>query len=383
MRSATHPIAWLVLAAACTSPAASPAPPSGAGPTPAPTATATTAPAPPATAPSSTSADRYGLVVRSTARSETDPRPLAELGGEASSAAVSPDGRRVALWEPVVTEGSGRVLWVMEGSAPDRARVVLTLPPGERAATSTGGGVVWSSDGMALLIGVISTGAVSQPGAPPGIPSHIVPYAAIRSVDPATGDVRELARRERSFPLRPVAWDRARGIAAAVGVGPNGSASGYVIAAAGRPAVVADCCASGAAYRVVASRDAARVLAVADRSPSSLHIWPTADPTQLTAMDAAPGERIEKALWRDDRAVVVLLSGDAPGAQRLELWRLDGSRRVLLRDARDLWGVRFDGSAAILEGRAVDLDTGTVTAIPGSFAPRGVAFAQVVSFALR
>jgi hypothetical protein len=86
-------------------------------------------------------------------------------------------------------------------------------------------------------------------------------------------------------------------------------------------------------------------------------------------MDAASGERVDRAIWRNAREIVVLTGGDAPGAMRLEVWSLDGRRRVVLLGARDLSGIRADGTAAIVDREAIDLDTGVRSPIPGVTGP--------------
>ncbi len=82
-------------------------------------------------------------------------------------------------------------------------------------------------------------------------------------------------------------------------------------------------------------------------------------------MDAASGERVDRAIWRNAREIVVLTGGDAPGAMRLEVWSLDGRRRFVLLGAQDLSGIGTDGTAAVVDGEVIDLDTGARWPIPG------------------
>jgi hypothetical protein len=100
-------------------------------------------------------------------------------------------------------------------------------------------------------------------------------------------------------------------------------------------------------------------------------------------LEAAPDEHVETALWRNSREIVVLIAGDSPSAHRLEVWNIDGGRRVVLGGAQDLAGVRPDGTAAILSGQVVDLETGAASPIPGSLGSHSVVFARAVSFLLR
>ena len=304
-------------------------------------------------------ADRYGLVIGATLRSEGDPRRIAELAAIPVNGAVSPDGRRLAYWEALPGGGEARVLRLFDIAAPAQERVLVTLPATETANVTTGGGVAWSSDGSGLLIGVRSAAYVSG-GVPVGAERPV--YTALRDIDVASGAVRELARLMASLPLRPVAWDRRSRVAAAVGIGDGGYTGTYVVARDGaEPTTSPICCNIAPA---VGAPDATRALAVSFE-PRALLVWPLADAAQRTTMDAAAGERIDRAIWRNAREIVVLIGGDAPGATRLEVWSLDGRRRVVLTGARDLSAIRADGTAAIVSGEVVDLDTGTRWPIPG------------------
>lgn len=356
----------VLVSVACT---ATPAPsPSSApaGPTvvPAVTSTATAAPTPTQAAPSpavekAPGADRYGLVLGRTVRSEGDPRKVAELAGDAACGAVSPEGSRLAYWDVLCGGGEARVLRLFDLGATVPDRILLTLPETETAAVSTGGGVVWSSDGASVLIGV--TSREYDRNIPVGAARAL--YAALREVNVGTGAVRELARVERSMPLRPVALESSSRTVAAVGIGGGGYTGSYVVAREGSaPTTTPMCCNIAPA---IGAPDASRVLAVS-LEPRALFIWPLSDPGRRTTIDAAAGERIDRALWRNAREVVVLVGGDASPAPRLEVWSIDGSRRVVLRGVRDLAGVRADGSAAIADGRIVDLESGRTWAIPGA-----------------
>jgi len=329
------------------------------------TPTASPSPAPPSLVVTPTSvstprdADRYGLVIGTTVRSEGDPRQIAELAATPFNGAVSPDGRRLAYWEASQGGGRARVLRLFDTAALAQERILLTLPATETANVSTGGGVVWSSDGSGLLIGVSSIEPVSS-AVPVGADRPV--YTALRDVDIASGAVREVARLMASLPLRPVAWERRSHVAAAVGIGDGGYTGSYVLAREGvTPTAMPMCCNIAPA---LGAPDASRALAVS-LEPRALFIWPIADPDQRTTMDAASGERVDRAIWRNAREIVVLTGGDAPGAMRLEVWSLDGRRRVVLLGARDLSGIRADGTAAIVDGEVIDLGAGVRSPIPG------------------
>lgn len=332
---------------------------------------------PPASSPSSPQRfDRYGLIVGSQIRSESDPQPIATVDLSAGSAAVSPDGRRVAYWQVLPGGGQARVLWVFDGATVSRPRMLLTLPTTETAAVSTGGGVVWSNDGAALLIGVNSVGF--ETGLP--VDAGRFDYAALREVDVRSGSVREIARIAKSLPLRPVAFDGTRRVAGAVEIGGGGFTAGYVVArddgTVTRTAIGTDIAPA------LGSADATQVLALRVR-PAGVLVWSLGAPDARMVLDSAPDEHVETALWRNAREIVVLISGDAPAAHRLEVWTVGGGRRVVLPLADDLAAVRPDGTAAILDGRVVDLDSGAAAAVPGSLGAHGAVFARVVSFILR
>ena len=349
----------LVIATSCTStPTVSPSP---AFPSLALTSTAasTSVAATPTAVLTPPGADRYGLVIGASVRSEGDPRRVAELAAVPSSGAVSPDGKRLAYWEALPGGGEARVLRLFDIATPAQERILATLPASETADVSTGGGVTWSSDGSGLLIGVRSVAYVST-AVPVGAERPV--YSALRDVDVASGAVHEVARLLASLPLRPVAWDRRSRVGAAVGIGDGGYTGTYVVARDGaQPTTTPMCCNIAPA---LGAPDATRALAVSSE-PKALFIWPLADPDQRTTMGAAAGERIDRAIWRNAHEIVVLIGGDAPSSSRLEVWSLDGPRRVVLMGARELAAIRADGSAAIVSGEVVDLDTGARWPIPG------------------
>ena len=96
-------------------------------------------------------------------------------------------------------------------------------------------------------------------------------------------------------------------------------------------------------------------------------MWPLAEPAQRITLEAVGDERVVAALWRDAREIVVSLSPNASArdADRLEVWPLEGPRRVVLRGQHRLDAVRPDGTAAITSRGVVDLATGATAPIPG------------------
>lgn len=326
-------------------------------PTPGTTAsTASSAATPSPSAPPAVLSDRFGLLDGSHVVRETDRSALATLD-DVTDAVVSPDGRSLAYWQG--TPGYARTLGVFE-TATLRARTVLTLPEAERAVA-----IAWATDGSGLLVGVTSRDVV--PGGPVEAPYL---YVTLREVDVATGAVREIVRHERTtLWYAPIIWDRARRVAAAVEAGPGGFAIAYVLFRDGEEAVRTALPATTLPRLVEASPDGTRVLMsgfFADQ-PHSLFVWDVATPASPTALPLGPSEFIVRALWRSRDEVVVSLraSQNTLNGDRLEVWRLDGSRRVVYRGEHRLSSVRVDGSAAILSEGIVDLESGAFVPITG------------------
>lgn len=88
--------------------------------------------------------------------------------------------------------------------------------------------------------------------------------------------------------------------------------------------------------------------------------------TQVTTLGAAGDEHVAAAMWWNAREIVVSLSrtSGARDGERLEVWPLEGPRRVLLRAQHRLEAVLPDGTAAITNRSVVDLATGELEAIP-------------------
>lgn len=335
-------------------------------PTTAPTTSAPTAPASPTATPQSPSAAplsaRYGVIIDGQPpylRSETDPQRIGQLSGDRFIGAVSPDGRKIAYWQH--SNDGARALWVLDPSAGAQPRMLLTLPSAEIASTSTFGGVVWSTDATGLLIAVNSADVVQGP---PDAPYR---HAALREVDGRTASVREIARKERSFAFFPVAWDRDRGVAAAVESAPGGFASGYVTVRGDGSMQETRLPPGTTLPRLVrAAPDASRVLMLLWEDPVAISVWPLTDPTQRVTLPPQAGERVVAAMWRDAREIVVSVgrTADASQAERLEVWTLDGQRRVVLSAKHRLDAVRPDGTAAITSAGVVDLATGASAKMP-------------------
>lgn len=311
--------------------------------------------------------DRYGLIIGRELRGETSPQSIGMLTTESFRGAVSPDGRRIAYWEILSAHAGARVLRLTDPSAKDGGRVVLTLPESEAASIAYGSGVAWSSDGTGLLLAVHALYVATPP--PPGTPP-LAPAldTALRQVDLASGAVREIASANGGFPVQPLGWDRSRGVAAAIEIGPGGYATSYIVvreAASLSPTRVPLDQVEVPAFLIRAAPDGSRVFAVGRFPRPAVHVWPLAAPERRTTLPLGLGDRVSAAMWRNASEIVVALeTADADSAARIELWPLDGPPRVLVRGLRGLDAIRPDGTGAIVAGHVVDLRTGTTGRIP-------------------
>lgn len=323
--------------------------------------------------PSSVISDRYGLILDRrppTLISETQAAQITQLRGDLFRGAVSPDGRKIAYWE-TYSAPTARTLWLLETSSPTQARALLTLPDTETATVSTGNAVVWSSDGSGLLIAVnsLELAAVSDlPDAPRPDPSRR--YSTLRQFDIAGGSVHEIVRDQGTASwFSPVAWDRARGISTAAVVVPGGFARGYVVLHEGGASEGGRLPTQTLTLQgyVRSAPDASAVTMRGFPENRELYVWLIAQPSQVRSFKAAADEYVIAALWRNPREIVVSLSrtSTSESGDRLEIWSLDGSRRVLLAAPHRLAAVRPDGTAAITDRGAVDLESGAVQEISG------------------
>jgi hypothetical protein len=158
-------------------------------------------------------------------------------------------------------------------------RVLLTL-----AADETGGEILWSSDGSALLIWV--TGSKNP---------------SLREVGLADSVVRtfaELAPLPTGMFWHLVGYDRAAGIVGAAETGDGGFMAAYLVIR-GAPRVAVSRMPSTPLLAFVArvSPDGSRVLAI-DREGQSVRIWPLSDYGQGFDVPAGNGRRIWSAFWR-------------------------------------------------------------------------------------
>jgi hypothetical protein len=195
---------------------------------PSPTATPTASPSPAATAtpatpsPSATPSgpiynDDFGFIVApgdvlvARIRKESSDTTIGEL--RAQNAAVSPDGRQIAYWTLAVGAAELRILTAGTGAE----LTVLTLSADQR-----GGGIVWSSDGAALLYSTESGGFGVSGGANRAtLGIHELAASGIhgRTIDTQTAT---------GLLYQPIGWDRSTNLAAAALTGEGGVMITYV-----------------------------------------------------------------------------------------------------------------------------------------------------------
>jgi Tol biopolymer transport system component len=323
--------------------------------------------------PAVSASDRYGLIVPfggPIVRSEEDPTPIARLydeplhRGQAElpvTSAVSPDGRRVAYW-----------IW---GSSPpglgSLALTTLALFDGNtgttrellRLANEAGSGVVWSTDGTGLLVGVLQDTTGSASGAT---------LARLRTFDLATGKTEDVgpaistrgasggpfipggspsARADPgSVAFRPLLWDRrADRVAGAMASGNPNYTTGLIVMDRGAAREV-PLDGQFLTTSIVVSPDGTTAAGARTRD-FALVAWPLADYAARTEIVPTSGERILSLWWRPrtDQLYFIRdnsLTGDTVNKwSRLEVWRpwRDAPRIVDPLTVGIMF--RFDGSA--------------------------------------
>jgi hypothetical protein len=304
----------------------------------------------------------HGMLTRSPAaiRTEADPTALNKTPNwnEGAAAAVSPDGKRVAILRSGET-GQGIISFTT--AKPDDITYVMDMAgTGELIV----GPPVWASDNSdSLLVGIVKPGAQSGIEPPPA-------YAALRSVDAKTHSVTELVRTTNNFVLLPVVWHPGGVAAAAYETGPGGFAINYVVVR-GQQITRTPFGGDVVGATVTANQDGTRVLAIDGRDGGTVRWWTFDRFAQQTELKPPAGEGVFRAQWRSGRdEIVVGIGQNGPtstprsvSAARLEVWGSQSGRRVV-RDTGGLAFVRVDGTAALaFDYRLVDLTTGATTPV--------------------
>ena len=327
--------------------------------------TATTAPASATTpsSPTSTSsptdaalpgADRFAVIVQKGCappgtppfvRREDRNEVIAPLGNGylcQLNGAVSPDGRRLAYWH-FESSGSSEIALYESGASKTLVRL------GEEFLENA----VWSTDGTGLLF-------VAKKGGVQGVAPE---YAALRTLDVATGVIQELTRVSGRY-LTALAWDRPRRVTAAAETPASGGPGAYLVITEAKAVTRNELPAN--TVLMSASTDATYVMALSQKD-FAIRYWPLASFNDQKTLNAAPGFGAGVAAWRPGTPELAVVVSSGPGAQSLELWSLDGSRRRLTDYTGQGGGLFFrpDGSALFFGGgAAVDVATGRVAQFP-------------------
>ncbi|HEV8654270.1 MAG TPA: hypothetical protein VGR85_01995 [Candidatus Limnocylindria bacterium] len=303
-------------------------------------------------------ADRYGIIVASggpVVRREDDATQIARLydepihrGGSELGVlhGVSPDGRRVAYWiwgasPPGLGSLTLTKLALFDANS-GTTRELLSLPD------AAGSGVVWSTDGSGLLVGVgWNSGAASANG--PNL-------ARLRTIDLATGKADDVgpaidSGASGNATLRPLLWDRAadRIVALAAAGNANYATSIVVIDHGNAQSYVLD--GHFLNYSIGISSDG-KTLAGARTRDFALVAWPVADYAARTEIVPKPGERILSLWWRPRSDQLYFahdngLTADPAQWSRLEVWRPGVDSPRVVDPSPSVMGIlfRFDGSA--------------------------------------
>jgi hypothetical protein len=269
---------------------------------------------------------------------------------------VSPDGRRAAYF--ATGESGPQGLYLLDGSRPSEQRRLISIP-GEISYSRP----VWSADGT----GVVFT--VADEGATQGVRAK---YAALRTLDIASGAVSEVARVEGGDSYGVVGWDRAGGTLAYVQQAHGEPAKTYIArTASGVRAWTIE-----RPYAMSVSPDAREVAAVECTSSTACSVvtWKLGDFGTKTQRQLGSGLSVSVVGWRAASSELVLVLGgsDATSAKRVAVLSFTTGA---LRDVYQLGTrlpsavfLRADGAAIIVtladEIVVVDLASGKSSPLP-------------------
>jgi hypothetical protein len=272
-------------------------------------------------------------------RKESQNEGIASIASQ--GAAVSPDGKQIAYWTLVV---SGSELHILTfGNNAEQS--LVTLGAGQRA-----GGVVWSSDGAALLYST-ETGNIGVGGGGPNSATLNLYEFAAAGRHGTTIDTQT----DTGWIYRPIAWDRSANLAAA-GLTGNGGGLSFYVTIRINPDNTFDRQQVDTRSRTTfgmsmgsihASSDAKFVLGV-DVDSGDIKWWPLAE---IAATKSQTGAGKRGALWRPGTHEIGFLSAEqlwlgdvdkagalglcctafsgAPATSTLRTFRADGSAVVL------------------------------------------------------
>lgn len=251
---------------------------------------------------------------------------------------VSPDGRRLAYW---ISDVNRSEIAIYQGGSS-----VTILNLGSELMSS----LVWSVDGTGLLF-------VAMVGGVQGVPPE---YAALRTLDIASGSVKELTRVTGGCYLGAIAWDRSRRVAAAVASAAANCVNEYLMVTEDQTIERAELPA-GVTVRA-ASPDATLVVGHW-RIENVIRYWPIDSFEDQKELRSPPGAGAVPWAWRPGTLEIAVTVTSA-GIQSLELWSLDGARRRITDYHGQDGGLFFrpDGSVIFIgSNTAIDVESGQST----------------------
>jgi len=273
---------------------------------------------------------------------------------------VSPDGRG-AIYAAQPDPSGPWGYYLLDGSKPTEQRRLLALP------NENPGAVLWSADMSAIAF------TAQDAGATQGV---IPKYDSIRTLDLATGAVRELARITDGSYYQLVGWDKSAGTLAAQ-ILPYPPAAGkkstyLVIGPSGTKSLAVD---GPSAY--AASPDGRTVVGLqcAVATGCSLWTWPLADYGARADQRLPAGLSLNVIGFRPGTNDLGLTAFELNGSSGgIALWSAPAGLRTVYqipagRFPSGPWFFRADGSAVIVnfgigEVLVIDIETAQSTRLP-------------------
>lgn len=359
-------------ASGLTSPTATASPSAAATPTPIASSAAVSSPSPSQTA-SSLFKPGFGVIYWGSGQGfDPSAAPQVVREGEKSSVgalagsffdqfhgAVSPDGRR-AIYAAQPQLSSSWSYYLFDGAKPTEQRRLLELP------NEIAGPVLWAQDMSAIVFTAQDAGATQG----------VVPkYDSIRTLDLATGVVKELARITDGSYYQLVGWDKAAGtLAVQINPYPSDGSKKSTYLVIGPSASKSTPMDGPVAYS--ASADARTVVGLQCTAATgcSLWTWPLADYAARADQHLGSGLSMNVIGFRPNTNEVGLTVFDSAGAGRFALWSPSSGLRDVYQfpSGRSPGGPAFfraDGSALIADfgvpqSLVIDIATGQATALP-------------------
>ena len=286
--------------------------------------------------------DAFGFIVAernssTSIRTESSNQRVASFtpANQAQTIAVSPDGKQIAYFAVGASGGPQQQLRVFPAAGNATEQTLITLTAGAR-----GGGIVWSSDGAALLYST-ETGGFGISGGPNSSTLNIYELGA-NGRHGTTIDTQA----NTGWLYRPIAWDRSADLAAAAMTGEGGFMSFYVTVRTptGSSFTVNRADLKGAAMAMGRASSDAKVV-VAALSADTVAYWPLAD---VTARKTTRTTGTSAPVWQPGTHKFAYVNADGG----FVLFQTDdGSAATVFSGVKSLTYVaafRADGGAVVL-----------------------------------